>query len=66
MLDDSPAASVRWDGEIERRKQALDEAGTRGDLPAADRLRAELRWLERLRTAKEPVLEAAEDGEEAR
>jgi hypothetical protein len=65
-LDDSPAAAVRWDGEIEHREQALQEAEARGDLPSAERLRAELRWLERLRKAKEPVLEAAEDGEEAR
>jgi hypothetical protein len=66
VLDDSPAAGTRWDGEIERREQALEEAEARGDLPSADRLRAELRWLERLRKAKDPVLEAAEDGEEAR
>jgi hypothetical protein len=66
VLDDSPSASARWDSEIEHRKQALNEAETRGDLSTAERLRVELSWLERLRKAKEPVLEAAEDGEEAR
>ena len=66
VLDDSPAAGARWESEIEHRKQALLEAEAGGDLPTVDRLRAELRWLERLRKAKEPVLEAAEDGEEAR
>jgi hypothetical protein len=66
VLDDSPAAGARWESETEHRKVALEEAEVRNDLPTADRLRAELRWLQRLRKAKEPVLEAAEDGEEAR
>jgi len=66
VLDDSPSASARWDHEIERRKQALEDAEVRGDLPTADRAEAELEWLERLRKAKEPVLEATGDGEEAR
>jgi hypothetical protein len=66
VLDDSPSAVAHWDREVERRKQALDEADTGGDLPVADRLRAELEWLGRLRKAKEPVLEPTGDGEEAR
>lgn len=66
VLDDSPAASAQWDAEIEARKAALAQAESRGDLPAADRLDAELAWLEQLRKAKEPVLQPAEDGEETR
>jgi hypothetical protein len=66
VLDDSPSATARWDREIEHRKQALEEAEARGDLPAADRLETELAWLDRLRKAKDPVLEATGDGEEAR
>jgi hypothetical protein len=65
-LDDSPSATARWDREIEHRKQALEEAEARGDLPTTDRLETELAWLDRLRKAKEPVLEATGDGEEAR
>jgi hypothetical protein len=66
ILDDSPSAAAHWDSEIEHRKQALVDAEERADLPSVDRLRAELAWLERLRKPKEPVLEAAEDGEETR
>jgi hypothetical protein len=66
VLDDSPSAGERWDGETERRKQALEEAQARGDLASARRLEAELAWLEQLRKAKQPVLEAAGDGEESR
>lgn len=66
MLDDSPSASVRWDGEIESREQQLDEARARRDLTTLERLQAELAWLERLRKAKPPMLEAPEDGEQAR
>jgi hypothetical protein len=66
VLDDSPSASAHWDREIEHRQQALEEADARGDLPTAERLRVELAWLEQLRKAKEPVLEPASDGEEAR
>ena len=66
VLDDSPSATARWDRETEHRKQALEEAEARSDLPAADRLETELAWLDRLRKAKEPVLEATGDGEEAR
>ena len=66
VLDDSPPASARWNSEIEHRKQALEEARTRRDLSTARRLEAELAWLEQLRKAKQPVLEPAGDGEEAR
>jgi hypothetical protein len=65
-LDDSPSAIVHWDRQIERRKQALEEATKRGDVLSSDRLSSELDWLEQLRKAKEPVLEPAGDGEEAR
>jgi len=65
-LDDSPAAIVHWDRQIEGRKQALEGAKKRGDARLSDRLKSELDWLERLRKAKEPVLEPAGDGEEAR
>lgn len=66
VLDESPAASAQWDQAVEARRAALEEALARGDVPTADRLNAELAWLEHLRKAKEPVLEPAEDGEEAR
>ena len=66
VLDDSPSAVVHWDRQIERREQALEEATKRGDALSYDRLAAELDWLEQLRKAKEPVLEPAGDGEEAR
>ncbi|MBW2405659.1 MAG: hypothetical protein JRF42_18200 [Deltaproteobacteria bacterium] len=66
VLDPSPSATARWDQEVERRKQALEEAETRGDIPAARRLETELGWLDRLRKAEPPVLEPTGDGEEAR
>jgi hypothetical protein len=66
VLDHSPSATARWDQEVERRKRALEEAETRGDLPAARRLETELAWLDRLRKAEQPVLEPTGDGEEAR
>jgi hypothetical protein len=66
VLDDSPSAVVHWDRQIERREQALEEAKKRGDAVSSDRFESELEWLERLRKAKEPVLEPAGDGEEAR
>ncbi|MBW2190462.1 MAG: hypothetical protein JRG93_12895 [Deltaproteobacteria bacterium] len=66
VLDPSPSATARWDQEVERRKQALEEAETRGDIPAARRLETELGWLDRLRKAEPPVLEPTGDGEKAR
>ena len=66
VLDNSPSASARWDQEVERRKQALEEANSRGELLPSRRLEAELAWLDHLRKAKPPVLEATGDGEEAR
>ena len=65
-LDDSPAAVVQWDRQIEERKQVVEEAKKRGDALLSDRVESELEWLERLRKAKGPVLEPAGDGEEAR
>lgn len=64
-LDDSPSAIVHWDGQIEQREQALEEAKKRGDAQSSGRLESELEWLEQLRKAKERVLEPAGDGEEA-
>ena len=66
VLDDSPSAAAHRDREVERRKQQLEEAETRGDLPAVDRLQAELGWLDQLRKAEGPVLEPTGDGEQAR
>jgi hypothetical protein len=66
VLDDSAAASARWDREIAQRRQALDACEMQGDTRSAARLRAELAWLEQLREASEPVLEPADDDEEAR
>jgi hypothetical protein len=65
-LDDSPSATVHWDGQIESRKQALAEAQERGDALLSERLQSELDWLQQLRKAEGPVLEPAGDGEEAR
>lgn len=66
VLDESPEAEARWDREIEARQRALERAAASGNSAATQRLRAELEWLEQLRKAREPVLEPAEDGEEAR
>ena len=65
-LDDSARAAEQWDSEIAERRKALQALGTRPDASAAERLRAEIDWLEQLRTAVAPVLEPADDGEEAR
>jgi hypothetical protein len=66
VLDDSPSAGASWDQEIERRKQALAAAEAGGDVSTAERLEAELAWLDQLRKAQRPVLEPTADGEEAR
>lgn len=66
VLDESASAAARWDREIEQRKQAIEAAEARGDLPTSRRVQAELAWLEQLRNGQEPVLEAEGDGEEAR
>ncbi|MBW2509019.1 MAG: hypothetical protein JRE81_10345, partial [Deltaproteobacteria bacterium] len=66
VLDDSASAAAQWEQAMEQRRQALERAEIRGDVPDADRIRAELAWLARLRAAPEPVLEPADDGEEAR
>lgn len=64
--DDSPSGRARWDREIEQRTEALEKAEAGGDLATVEQLRAEVAWLEQLRKGKEPVLEPAGDGEEAR
>ena len=66
VLDDSAAGRQRWEQEIAQRQQALEVREMQGDEPSAAMLRAELAWLEQLRNAPEPVLEPADDGEEAR
>jgi len=66
ILDDSASASASWDVEVERRTKTLEIAEAIGDLATAERVRAELAWLEQLRKAKEPVLEPSGDGDEAR
>lgn len=65
-LDTSAPAAALWDKELSQRHQALEVLEMRGDVRGSDRIRAEIAWLEQLRTAAEPVLEPAEDGEEAR
>jgi hypothetical protein len=65
-IDRSASGEPHWSSEVERRKKALEAAEMQGDPVAVDQLRAELAWLERLRSAQEPVLEPAGDGEEAR
>jgi hypothetical protein len=65
-LDDSASAMARWEREIAERRRALELSEMRGDVRNAERIRAELAWLARLRAAPAPVLEAADDGEEAR
>jgi hypothetical protein len=65
-LDGSAPAVERWDREVEGRKQALEAAETRGDLPAVERLQTELEWLDRLRKAEPRMLEPTGDGEAAR
>lgn len=65
-LDVTSSAAAHWDREAEQREQALEQADRQGDSAVADRLKAELDWLEQLRKAKEPVLEPAGDGEDAR
>jgi hypothetical protein len=65
-VDDSPSTKARWEREIKQREQALEVREMQGDTQVAVRLRAELAWLEQLRNAPEPVLEPADDGEEAR
>jgi len=66
VLDESPEAEAHWDREIEARQRALEQAAASGNSVAIQRLRAELEWLGQLRKAEEPVLEPAEDGQEAR
>lgn len=66
MLDHSPDARDRWDHEIEARQRAQEKARATGDSASAQRLAAEIDWLEQLRKAERPVLEPGEDGEEAR
>jgi len=66
VLDETASAAARWEREIAQRKQAIEVAQDKGDAPTTRRLQAETAWLEQLRNAKPPVLEAEGDGEEAR
>lgn len=63
---ESPSARARWETQRSDRQRALEAAELRGDRVAAERIAAEIAWLDRLRNQKGPVLERAEDGEEAR
>ena len=65
-LDDSPRAVERWDREIAERRKALEALDPQKNTTAAERLQSELEWLEQLRNGIAPVLEPADDGEEAR
>ncbi len=66
LLDRSPAGQAHFKREIEARSKALEESELQGDTTAVERLRAELAWLEQLRSSDERVLEPAGDGETAR
>jgi len=66
VLDDSSSGRERWEREVAAREKALEVREMQGDVPSAARLRAELEWLEQLRNATDPMLEPADDGEEAR
>lgn len=65
-IDDSARASAFFDAAVEQRTKELEVREMRGEQRAVGLLRAELTWLERLRAAPDPVLEPADDGEEAR
>ena len=65
-LDDSSSSYELWETQIGRRKEALEVSEIQGDKVGAARLRAELDWLSQLRNAEAAVLEAADDGDEAR
>jgi hypothetical protein len=66
ILDTSAAQRERWDQESATRAKALEAFELRGDDTNAAKLRAELEWLEHLRNGPAPMLEPADDGEEAR
>ena len=66
VVDESSASEELWKREIESREQALQAAERRGDTLTVSRLREELGWLDQLRNAQAPVLQPADDGEEAR
>lgn len=66
VLDRTPEATARLENEIDLRRRAQQRAEASGDVAAAERLAAEIDWLDQLRKAEEPVLEPAEHGEEAR
>jgi hypothetical protein len=66
VIDRSAAGDARFDHEIALRQRVLQNARAGGDLAAAERVAAELDWLDQLRKAGEPVLEPAEHDEEAR
>lgn len=66
MLDDSPSATAAWELEVDRRNKGLEIAESIGDLTTAERIRAELAWLDQLRNGEAPVLEPTGDGDETR
>jgi hypothetical protein len=66
VLDNSSAQRARWDEEAETRTKALEAFELRGDDTNAAKVRAELEWLDHLRNGPAPMLEPANDGEEAR
>ena len=66
VVDDSAAAKPVWERELSQRRKELDVREMQADTSGAARLRAELAWLEQLRNGPDPVLEPADDGEEAR
>lgn len=65
-IDSSRAAEARWESEAAARRKRLESRELQGDDTNAARLRAELEWLDQLRNEPEPMLEPANDGEEAR
>ena len=66
VLDETAFAATTWEREVAQRKQAIEVAEAKGDVPTTRRLQAEVAWLEQLRNGKPPVLEGEGDGEEAR
>ncbi len=65
-IDESAEGEEHWKREVEAREKALMAAEVRGDTASVSRFRQELGWLDQLRNAEAPVLEPADDGEEAR
>jgi len=66
VVDTSKDAAGRWEDEVARRREQLAAFELAGDDANAQRVQAELDWLDQLRNGPAPVLEPADDGEEAR